>query len=165
MNSEEYSHSREALGESVEASPTGAPDNLLALIHVLSLQIGRAFHAQIAGEFEITIAEWRVLLSLSQRTGATANEIANIWAMEKMAVSRAVRRLERMQRITRSVKQEDRRSYALAITEDGKRLFERVVPAANARYREITSAATRDELAVLFRVLIKLVGQARNLAN
>ena len=145
--------------------PADAPDNLLALIHVLSLQIGRAFHARIAAEFDVTIAEWRVLLSLSQRTGATANEIAEIWAMEKMAVSRAVRRLERMNRITRRVKPEDRRSFALAMTEDGKRVFERVVPAANARYREITSAATRDELAVLSRVLTKLVGQARDLAD
>ena len=145
--------------------PADAPDNLLALIHVLSLQIGRAFHARIAAEFDVTIAEWRVLLSLSQRTGATANEIAEIWAMEKMAVSRAVRRLERMNRITRRVKPQDRRSFALAMTEDGMRVFERVVPAANARYREITSAATRDELAVLSRVLTKLVGQARDLAD
>ena len=145
--------------------PAGAPDNLLALIHVLSRQIGRAFQARINAEFDINITEWRVLLSLGQRPGATANEIAEEWAMEKMAVSRAVKRLERMGRITRRVRPDDRRSYALAMTADGKRLFERVVPAANARYREITSAATRDELAVLSRVLTKLVGQARDLAD
>ena len=162
---EKKSRSSEALIESQETPPADDPDNVLALIHVLSLQIGRAFHARIATEFDITIAEWRVLLSLSQRTGATANEIADIWAMKKMPVSRAVRRLERMHRITRRVKPEDRRSYALAMTEDGKRVFERVVPAANARYREITSAATRDELVVLSRILTKLVGQARDLAD
>jgi len=150
----------------VETTPLGdAPENTLALIHVLSLQIGRAFHARIAAEFDVTIAEWRIMLSLIQRTGATANEIAEEWAIEKMAVSRAVRRLERMNRITRRVNPEDRRSYTLAMTEAGIRLFERIVPAANARYREITSAATRDELAVLFRVLTKLVGQTRNLAD
>lgn len=142
-----------------------APENTLALIHVLSLQIGRAFHARIAAEFDVTIAEWRILMSLNQRTGAMANEIAEEWAMEKMAVGRAVRRLERMNRITRRVNSEDRRSYALAMTKAGIRLFERIVPAANARYREITSAATRDELAVLSRVLTKLVGQTRNLAD
>ena len=147
------------------AAPADAPDNPLALIHVLSHQIGRAFHARIAAEFDITIAEWRVLLSLAGRPGATANEIAAMWAMEKMAVSRAVGRLERMRRITRRVKPEDRRSYALAMTAEGRRVFERIVPAANARYREITSAATRDELAVLSKVLAKLVGQARDLAD
>ena len=157
--------SGEAPFESQKTPPADAPDNLLALIHLLSLQIGRAFHARIATEFDVTIVEWRILLSLSQRTGATANEIADIWAMEKMAVSRAVRRLERMHRITRRVKPEDRRSYTLAMTEDGKRVFKRVVPAANARYREITSAATRDELDTLSHVLTKLVGQARDLAD
>ena len=147
------------------AAPVDAPDNLLALIHVLSHQIGRAFHARIAAEFDVTIAEWRVMLSLSQRPGATAGEIAETWAMEKMAVSRAVRRLARMRRITRRVKPEDRRSFSLAMTEEGMRVFERVVPAANARYREITSAATRAELAQLSRTLTKLVDQARDLAD
>jgi DNA-binding MarR family transcriptional regulator len=150
---------------SYPAPPAGAPDNLLALIHVLSRQIGRAFHARIAAEFDVTIAEWRVMLSLSQQPGATANEIREMWAMEKMAVSRAVRRLERMGRITRDVKPEDRRSYALTMTGEGRRVFERVMPAANARYREITSAVTRDELDVLSKVLTKLVGQARDLAD
>ncbi len=145
--------------------PADAPDNLLALIHVLSLQIGRAFHARIAAEFDVTIAEWRVLLSLSQQAGTTANEIADIWAMEKMAVSRAVRRLARMRRITRRVKPEDRRSFSLAMTEEGMRVFERVVPAANARYREISSAATRAVLAQFSRTLTKLVEQARDLAD
>lgn len=145
--------------------PADTPENSLALIHVLSLQIGRAFHARIATEFDVTIGEWRVLLSLNQRAGATANQIAEDWAMEKMAVSRAVRRLERMNRITRRVNPEDRRSYVLAMTDAGKDLFERIVPAANTRYREITSAATHDELAMLFRVLTKLVGQTRNLAD
>jgi DNA-binding MarR family transcriptional regulator len=106
----------------VETAPLGdAPENTLALIHVLSLQIGRAFHARIAAEFDVTIAEWRIMLSLIQRTGATANEIAEEWAIEKMAVSRAVRRLERMNRITRRVNPEDRRSYTLAMTEAGIR--------------------------------------------
>ena len=58
-----------------------APENTLALIHVLSLQIGRAFHARIAAEFDVTIPEWRILMSLNQRTGAMANEIAEEWAM------------------------------------------------------------------------------------
>ncbi len=147
------------------AAPVDAPDNLLALIHVLSHQIGRAFHARIAAEFDVTIAEWRVLLSLSQQAGTTANEIADIWAMEKMAVSRAVRRLERMGRITRRVNPQDRRSFTLAMTDEGRRVFERVVPAANARYREITSAATRAELAQLSSILTKLVDQARDLAD
>lgn len=146
-------------------APVDASDSLLALIHVASRQIGRAFHARIATEFDLTIAEWRVLLSLAGRPGATAAEIAEMWAMEKMAVSRAVRRLERMARIARRVKPEDRRSLALALTEEGRRVFERIVPAANARYREITSAATPDELAELSRVLTKLVRQARDLAD
>ena len=162
---EKESGARKPRSEPHTASPGNVPENTLALIHVLSLQIGRAFHARIAKEFDVTIAEWRVLLSLNQRTGATANEIADEWAMEKMAVSRAVRRLERMNRITRRVNPQDRRSFALAMTGHGRQVLERILPAANARYREITSAATHEELTVFSRVLTKLVGQTRNLAD
>jgi DNA-binding MarR family transcriptional regulator len=151
--------------ETDAAPPEDTPENALALIHVLSLQIGRAFHARIAREFDVTIAEWRVLLSLAGRRDATANDIAEEWAMEKMAVSRAVRRLEGKNRIVRRVNPEDRRSYVLAMTGRGRDVFERIIPVANARYREITSAAAREEMATFRRVLIKLTEQSRKLAD
>lgn len=162
---EKTSRSGGAESTTLAAPPMDASDSLLALIHMASRQIGRAFHARIATEFDVTIAEWRVMLSLAGRPGATAADIAEMWAMEKMAVSRAVGRLERMGRIVRRVKPEDRRSLALALTGKGRRVFERIGPAASARYREITSAATPDELAELSRVLTKLVGHARDLAD
>src|SRR5690606_38918091 len=67
--------------------------NILAAVHVLSSRISRAFDARLAREFDVSPPEWRVLLTLAQRPGASANEITAAWAMEKMAVSRAVRRL------------------------------------------------------------------------
>ena len=100
-------------------APGGASDNLLASIHVMSRLIDRAFQSRIATRFDLSLAEWRVLLSLADQSSATAAELTEFWAMEKMAVSRAVRRLEGMGRISRRRNSGDRRSYALKLTAKG----------------------------------------------
>ena len=58
------------------------------------------------------------------------------------------------------------RIYSGVVPEIASRAhLERIVPVANARYREITSAATRNELAALSGVLTRLARQARDLAD
>lgn len=134
-----------------------AADNVLACVHVLSSQISGAFYPEVEARYDITLAEWRVLLTLVQRPNASAIEIASLWAMDKMAISRAVRRLDRMGRIRRQVSPHDRRSFTLSLTPKGKRLYARILPAANARYHEITADLSRSELASLRRILAKLL--------
>jgi DNA-binding MarR family transcriptional regulator len=131
-------------------------DNILAAVHVLSSRISRAFDARLAARHALSPPEWRVLLTLAQRPGVSANEITALWAMEKMAVSRAVRRLERLGRIRRRIDGADRRRYVLILTPAGRRLYRRILPMANERYREITAVLTRAERATLRGALAKL---------
>jgi DNA-binding MarR family transcriptional regulator len=145
------------------ASDIGASDNLLASIHVMSRLIDRAFQSRIATRFDLSLAEWRVLLSLAEQGSATAAELTAFWAMEKMAVSRAVRRLERMGRIVRKQKSGDRRSYSLKLTAKGRRIYNEILPTANARYREIFSGLSRDDLHFLRSTLDALVDHTANL--
>jgi DNA-binding MarR family transcriptional regulator len=140
-----------------EPPATHAPtDNILAAVHVLSSRISRAFDSRLAKAHDLSPPEWRVLLTLAQHPDASANEITAAWAMEKMAVSRAVRRLERMGRIRRQVDRADRRRYALILTPEGRRLYRRILPMANARYREIVQVLSHAERATLRRALAKL---------
>lgn len=143
--------------EPAEPVAAEAPiDNILAAVHVLSSRISRAFDARLAAHFDLSPPEWRVLLTLVQRPRVSANEIAALWAMEKMAVSRAVRRLERLGRVRRRIDRADRRRHALILTPEGRRLYRRILPMANERYREITAVLSRAERATLRRSLAKL---------
>jgi DNA-binding MarR family transcriptional regulator len=148
-----------------DVSEIGAADNLLASIHVMSRLIDRAFQSRIAARFDLSLAEWRVILTLAERRSATAAEIGEIWAMEKMAVSRAVRRLDRMGRITRRQNSGDRRSYALSLTGKGRRVHDDILPTANARYREIFSEISRNDLQFLRATLNALVDHTANLPD
>jgi DNA-binding MarR family transcriptional regulator len=139
--------------------------NVLASIHVLSSQIGRAFYGEIAKRHGVTVPEWRVLLTLAQRPEATAGDVAAQWAMEKMAVSRAVRRLERDRLIARRPVRNDRRRQALRLTPAGRRLYARILPAADARYRAIMACLGPSERAELRRSLARLIAETGHLAG
>jgi len=142
----------------------GAPfDNVLAGVHVVSNLIGRAYDTEIAAKWDLSLPEWRIVLTLMHHPGATASEITKLWGMEKMAISRAVRRLERNGHIKRSVNPTDRRRYTLDLTKTGQGLYERVEPGATARYREILAVLDRDELATLNRAMAKLIAHISGL--
>ncbi len=94
----------------------GRADNLLSAVHVLANLIGRAYSGQLDGANDVSVPDWRVLLTLARHPGLTAAEITNRWAMDKMAISRAIQRLEKSGTIRRDRNPEDRRSYRLSLT-------------------------------------------------
>lgn len=148
-----------------DASEPGVTDNLLASIHVMSRLIDRAFQSRISNKFDLSLAEWRVLLTLAGKPSATAAEIIDSWAMEKMAVSRAVRRLERMGRINREQNADDRRSFSLSLTARGRQVYDDILPTANARYHEIFSQLSREDLQFLRVTLDVLVDHTGHLPD
>lgn len=145
--------------------PARPADNLLALIHVFSSLIGRAFYGPLESRHGVTIAEWRIMLTLFQQPGATAAEIIERWAMEKMAASRAIRALERRGWIGRRRRSTDRRSYALTLTAQGRKACQEVLPDANARYREILDCLSPAELKQFERGLGRLIAHTQRLSS
>lgn len=135
----------------------------LSLVHILSNRIGRAFYTEIETKFGVSISEWRVILTLATQPGVTAAEITNQWAMEKMAVNRAIQRLVDTDIVSRTRDPEDRRSYQLALTSKGDRLYQQIAPASNKRYAELVSAVSPDELDSLVNTLQKMIARAEEL--
>ena len=145
--------------------PLSPTDNLLACIHVVSNLIDRAFYSEVESKWGITLPEWRVVLTLADRPGASAMEITDLWGMEKMAVSRATRRLERDGHVTRTIDSRDRRRFTLALTASGQALYRKVEPDATARYRAILGSLSRNERATALRSLRKMIDQIGTLPD
>ena len=143
--------------------PLPSSENVLSMIHILSNRVTRAFSTEVEPKFDITLAEWRVILTLNQRPGTTANEITHRWSMEKMAVNRAIRKLEEAAAINRTKKSHDKRSYELYLTGRGQKMYETIVPVANARYQQIISALEREELSEFAEKLIRLLEKTEEL--
>jgi DNA-binding MarR family transcriptional regulator len=138
-------------------------DKPLSLVHILSNRIGRAFYSEVETKFGVTIAEWRVMLTLASEPGVSAAEITNSWAMEKMSVNRAIQRLIDNGNVSRSRDPEDGRSYRLSLTAKGRKLYARIAPAANKRYTEIISSVAAEELDIVVAALQKMIVRAEEL--
>ena len=83
-------------------------DNILSMVHQLSNRIGGAFYSQVEARFGVSLGEWRVIMTLAQHPGSTAIDINNRWAMDKMAVNRAIKKLEKQRRLNRRQNPSDR---------------------------------------------------------
>ena len=138
-------------------------DKPLSLVHILSNRIGRAFYSEVETKFGVTIAEWRVMLTLASEPGVSAAEITNSWAMEKMSVNRAIQRLIDNGNVSRSRDPEDGRSYRLSLTAKGRKMYARIAPAANKRYTEIISSVSAEELDIVVAALQKMIVRAEEL--
>lgn len=138
---------------------------MLALTHVLSNWISEAFYGPIQQRFGVTLAEWRVILTLIHVPDATAKQIVARWAMDKMAVSRAIRALEASGRLARRRDPTDRRSYTLELTPSGRALYDQILPSAAQRHRDIVSALSKQELAAFRAALVKLIQRTSELAD
>jgi DNA-binding MarR family transcriptional regulator len=145
------------------AQPESPADNILALVHVFSNLIGRAFYGPIEARHHLSVQQWRILLTLAQHPGATAVDIIARWALQPMSVSRAIRELEQRGLIVRRIGSSDRRSQELFLTRKGQRVYDAVVPDANARYHDIVDCLPPAERARLARALLVLTANTQRL--
>lgn len=155
--------SEEALADESPAMVPAPADNALTLVHLLSNRITRAFYSEIEARFGVSLPEWRVLMTLARYPELTAVEITIRWSMDKMTISRAIRRLEDAGRVRRKRHPEDRRSFTVTLTDEGRAFYERVLPVANARYRAIVSCLDQKETHQLRATLEKLINHASTL--
>ena len=90
--------------------------------------------------FDITLAEWGIILTLNQHPGDDSQRNYPSLVNVENAVNRAIRKLEEAGVITRTRKRYNKRSYELNLTERGQKMFEAILPAANVRYQQIISS-------------------------
>jgi DNA-binding MarR family transcriptional regulator len=121
--------------------------------------------AQIYAErFGLSIPAWRVIVTLGQYEARTARDMAPDGVMHKSTVSRAVSALEKRGLIVRRPNLEDRREEWLALTPEGRAIYEAVAPEALAVEERLLSVLTPQEQKTLAALIDKLTQQARSLA-
>ena len=124
----------------------------------LSNLLSKPFFTRYAERFDLSLNEWRVMAMLSERPGIAATEVSALTGMHPMNVSRSVRRLARMGRITRSTNSADRRRACLVLTPVGASIVRKVAPGALRREQLLEEALgpvrTRAFKRMLDRVIL-----------
>jgi DNA-binding MarR family transcriptional regulator len=134
-------------------------DNFLPYrLAVVAGRVSRAFAERYRLEFGISIPEWRVLAHLAQEGAVSVREIHARVDMEKSKVSRAASRLAKAGLVAKREHRGDGRLVAMELTEDGRRLFARIVPVAKA-YQSDLIARLGPDAAGLIRALDRIGDQ------
>ena len=134
------------------------PYRLSLLSNTVSEGIARAYRKP----FGLSVTEWRVIAVLGRFPGLTASEVRHRTAMDKVAISRAVKRLQARGLVERSEHREDRRRAHLELTAShGRKLFRRIVPRALDYENKLLSQLEPGDR----NALLKLVGQLQEAAD
>ena len=87
----------------------------------LATALSRGLAAQYEERFDISVAEWRVLVHLTQQSEISVRDIFTRVDMDRARVTRAVQRLVERGYVSKLVNPDDRRLVKLALTLSGQR--------------------------------------------
>jgi DNA-binding MarR family transcriptional regulator len=128
------------------------PYRMVNLAANMSLALSKIYKK----EFDLNIAQWRVLAQLGEQQALYAKDIGEITAMDKSKVSRAVKSLQEKGYINRQTDKNDNRAAYLSLTQQGKALYKKIVPKALDWENQLLAVLDKHEGEALLQVLNKL---------
>lgn len=137
------------------------PYRLSVTSNAVSVLIANRYRAR----FGLKIPEWRVMAVLGDRGTATQRELTELTLMDKVAVNRACKELEDRALASRQPNARDGRSHLLALTDEGRSVYDEVMPLATQTEREILSVLSDDEQAQLRDLLEKVLSHTNGIRS
>ena len=125
-------------------------------LSVLSNRVSQGIAETYEKRFGLSVTEWRIIAIIGRYPGLSATEVAQRSAMDKVAISRAVRRLLDRGRIEREHNDADRRERHLQLSSAGRAIYDEIVPAALAYEQQLRAALTPEENRLLERLIDKI---------
>lgn len=125
-------------------------------LSTLSNRISRAIADRYEQRFALSLPEWRTVAVLGEESNLSAADVGERTAMDKVAVSRAVKNLLKTGRIERYFSPDDRRRSVLALSKLGREVYEKVVPLALSYESALLDGLSQEEQESLDKILNKL---------
>jgi len=108
-------------------------------------------------EFGLRVPEWRALAALYARQKCTMSDLADLATIDRTTLTRTVDRMQDAGWLSRLADSEDMRVTRLALTAQGRKLFEKVWPTV-ARLNELALSGLSNSQIDSLR---KILGQMR----
>ncbi|HYL02616.1 MAG TPA: MarR family winged helix-turn-helix transcriptional regulator [Steroidobacteraceae bacterium] len=122
----------------------------------LAAEVSQHLSAIYRARFALEIPEWRVIATVGQDDGCTAQHVADSTRMHKTRVSRAIAHLVRRRLIERVASAHDRRERQLRLTRAGRRMYAQLVPLALRRERALLACLSGPQRRGFIRGLDRL---------
>lgn len=137
------------------------PYRLSVLSHTISTTIANVYEKR----FGVSIPEWRVIAILGRFPGLSAVEVADRTMLDKVAVSRAVTKLIRNDRIDRQFADADRRRSILNLSDEGRQVHDEIAPLALAFEHDLLQGISAEDYDTFNIVIERLLAKSRLLGT
>jgi DNA-binding MarR family transcriptional regulator len=137
-------------------SPSALTSHLGYWMRYVSNHVSHAFALKL-DQMNVTVGEWVVMRELYDTDALSPSRLATQLGMTRGAVTKLADRLIAKAFVVREASAEDARAQTLKLTASGKRLVPKLAGLADRNDREFFSHLTREERAVLERVLKDIV--------
>ncbi len=126
-------------------------------VRVFYSDVTSALSAIYQRDYGMMPAEWRTMAILGATSGGLqATEIVARSSMDKVVVSRAVKRMEERGFLTRETNEADGRSYLLRLSETGRAVYDDLGPKLKAVEAKMLRGLTDDEITGFLEVAQKI---------
>lgn len=129
------------------------PGFLIRRLH----QIHVGMFLQECGEFDVTPVQFGILCVLYEGVALDQNSVATKIGVDRNTAADVIRRLSRRGLVSQMTNENDRRAKIAQITEEGKRIVERVHPLMTRSQERFVEPLTQTEVAQLHHLLEKLL--------
>jgi DNA-binding MarR family transcriptional regulator len=125
-------------------------------LSALSNRLSQSLASKYGALFNISIHEWRIIAVLGEETKLSAAQIGVHVAMDKVAISRAVKKLLSKDYVVRYLDENDNRRFELSLSARGKQVYQQLVPIALESEAQIISQLSEEEICSLRLLIDKL---------
>ena len=130
------------------------PYRLSYLTNIISRKLSRLYSKQ----FDITPHEWKILATLNRYPNISAAIAGEKTAMDKVAVSRAIKGLCEKGLVHKIFSKEDRRRSVLNLTREGTDIYHQIEPLVLDYEEFLLDILNEQEMSQLDHLLNKITG-------
>jgi len=128
------------------------PYRLSILSNRISLEISEIYQ----DKYSLSITEWRIMAILGTYPNVTATEIVQHTALDKVAISRAAKKLVDRGLVQREQDEDDKRRQTLRLSNLGNEVYEDIIPKARNYEHQFIDKLSAKDLNDLERIINKL---------
>ncbi|SDU17058.1 MarR family winged helix-turn-helix transcriptional regulator [Stappia sp. ES.058] len=134
-------------------------------LNILAETVSQSLAGVYRRRYGITVPEWRLIATLGQFGTVTAKGVGHHSCMHKTKVSRAAATLEARGLIRREPNSQDMRESFLALTAEGRAIYETLAPQARDFAQALVAGFSASDREVLDDLLQRLMLRARALTT
>lgn len=146
-------------------APTGIHQMLLFRLGRYLGTAGALAVRMCEAHFGITRRQWVVMATVADHEGLLSSELAERVQLDRSRTSRALTGLEVKGWVQRTPLPGDHRRVAVSLTEQGRRMYEVIMPRMAQIHLDLVAVLDDEEVRQLDALLARLHGQARALEH